>query len=270
MGFICSKGHWQPQMHYFAHMNGDKYSCLVVDNKGIGESTSPWLPRLYTTKSMAQDIAAIIKHIQWNQQRSLHLIGISMGGFISQELASLHTTWFKSISLLATASKYKLPANSHVESAGRWLYTLFPRTSVQAQMNALFETLIGDQEWLQEHDDRFPHFRNNKERMVDEFKRNLSIPRPGGFLGQISACLTHAMPEEKLKIIGELVPTILVCTGTADKLMSPVCSDILASHLNARLVKIPGKGHALNCEAEHQVNSLLEKTIEEGEKLWQQ
>jgi pimeloyl-ACP methyl ester carboxylesterase len=75
---------WQRQTKDFGHTKGDQYSCLVIDNRGIGQSGKPLMR--YSTSEMAKDVLEILDHIKWTEKRSVHVIGISMGGMISQEL----------------------------------------------------------------------------------------------------------------------------------------------------------------------------------------
>lgn len=75
---------WQRQTRDFGHTEADKYTCLVFDNRGMGESDKPLLR--YTTSEMAKDVVELLDHVGWTQPRSVHVVGISMGGMISQEL----------------------------------------------------------------------------------------------------------------------------------------------------------------------------------------
>lgn len=78
---------WQRQSKDFGHTQGDKYSCLVYDNRGIGDSDKP--KARYSTSEMAKDVIEVIDHLGWTGKRQLHVIGISMGGMIAQEVVSL-------------------------------------------------------------------------------------------------------------------------------------------------------------------------------------
>ena len=78
---------WQRQTKEFAHTKGDQYSSLVTDNRGIGDSDKP--KSRYSTSEMARDIIEVVDHIGWTGKRELHVIGISMGGMIAQEIVSL-------------------------------------------------------------------------------------------------------------------------------------------------------------------------------------
>jgi predicted alpha/beta-fold hydrolase len=86
MGLGAMKNAWQRQTKAFAHSKGDQYSSLIIDNRGIGESDKPM--SRYSTSEMARDIVEVIDHIGWTGKRELHVIGISMGGMIVQELVS--------------------------------------------------------------------------------------------------------------------------------------------------------------------------------------
>lgn len=50
----------------------------------MGESDKPLLR--YTTSEMARDVIELLNHVGWTEPRSVHVVGISMGGMISQEL----------------------------------------------------------------------------------------------------------------------------------------------------------------------------------------
>ena len=75
---------WQRQTKDFGHTEADKYTCLVFDNRGMGQSDKPILR--YTTLEMAKDIIELLDHVGWTRSRSFHVVCISMGGMIAQEL----------------------------------------------------------------------------------------------------------------------------------------------------------------------------------------
>lgn len=86
MGLGGMKYAWQRQTKDFGHTQADKYSCLVYDNRGIGDSDKP--RARYSTSEMAKDVLEVIDHLGWTDKRQLHVIGISMGGMIAQEVVS--------------------------------------------------------------------------------------------------------------------------------------------------------------------------------------
>ncbi|KAK5131966.1 hypothetical protein LTR16_000242 [Cryomyces antarcticus] len=86
MGLGGLKTAWQRQTKDFGHTQGDKYTSVIFDNRGIGESDKPLMR--YSTSEMAKDTVELLDHLGWTCSRQLHVIGISMGGMISQELLS--------------------------------------------------------------------------------------------------------------------------------------------------------------------------------------
>jgi pimeloyl-ACP methyl ester carboxylesterase len=80
---------WQRQTKDFGHTKADQYSCLIIENRGIGQSDKPLMR--YSTSEMAKDVVEILDHIGWTEQRQVHVVGISMGGMISQELVRLQS-----------------------------------------------------------------------------------------------------------------------------------------------------------------------------------
>ena len=54
----------------------------------MGESDKPGIR--YTTSEMAKDTLELLEHVGWTGKRQLHVIGVSMGGMIAQELVRLY------------------------------------------------------------------------------------------------------------------------------------------------------------------------------------
>lgn len=87
MGLGAFKWYWQRQTIDFGHDQASKYSCLIFDNRGMGESDKPVMR--YSTSEMAKDTFELLDRVGWTGERSIHVIGISMGGMIAQEM--VHT-----------------------------------------------------------------------------------------------------------------------------------------------------------------------------------
>ena len=84
MGLAAYKTAWQRQTKDFGHDQSSKYSCLIFDNRGIADSDKPLMR--YSTSEMAKDTLEILDHVGWTGKRVLHVVGVSMGGMIAQEL----------------------------------------------------------------------------------------------------------------------------------------------------------------------------------------
>jgi pimeloyl-ACP methyl ester carboxylesterase len=72
---------------------------MVLDNRGVGESDRPMrlqsLRGRYTTAEMARDVVEVLDHVGWRGERSVHVVGLSMGGMIAQELVRPAARWEK-------------------------------------------------------------------------------------------------------------------------------------------------------------------------------
>ena len=86
MGLGTFKSAWQRQTKDFGHDKASRYTCLIWDNRGMGGSDKPVMR--YSTSEMARDALELIDFVGWTSRRDLHVIGVSMGGMIAQELVS--------------------------------------------------------------------------------------------------------------------------------------------------------------------------------------
>ena len=83
MGLGAFKEAWQRQTQDFGHDRASEYTCLIFDNRGTGDSEKPI--KRYSTSEMAKDVVDLVDCLGWTARRQLHVVGVSMGGMISQE-----------------------------------------------------------------------------------------------------------------------------------------------------------------------------------------
>jgi 3-oxoadipate enol-lactonase len=76
------------------------WRVLRFDNRGIGKTDRP--AGLYTSRMMADDAKALVDHLGIS---GFHLMGVSMGGMISQEYALAYPGDLKSVTLACTYAK---------------------------------------------------------------------------------------------------------------------------------------------------------------------
>ena len=90
-----------PQVDHFGKL--EQYSTLVFDNRGVGLSGSPLGPYSFVdgslsvhctelasrTSGMAKDTLCLLNYLQWTEDRSLHVVGISLGGMIAQGISPI-------------------------------------------------------------------------------------------------------------------------------------------------------------------------------------
>lgn len=84
MGLNNSAFGWLNQVEHFAQ--DERYSLLILDNRGYGNSETPSEMSKYSTSEMAKDVIEVLDHLGWTEQRQVNVVGVSMGGMISLEL----------------------------------------------------------------------------------------------------------------------------------------------------------------------------------------
>ncbi|OLN92747.1 putative aminoacrylate hydrolase RutD 1, partial [Colletotrichum chlorophyti] len=287
MGLAGVKTSWQRQTKYFGHDHADRYSVLVFDNRGMGESDVPYLR--YTTSAMALDALDVLSHVGWTAPRSVHLFGISMGGMISQEIAFANPSLFASATFLCTApwiENTKPFLQNLVDRASM----LIPKTVDRSIQDTSLKIFPAD--WLAMPDEAaelpndathkcgpadggqgYGRFDNNFQRFQAQelIKRNT----PGlfsirGFLLQLAAAGWHHKSPEQLRQLADAIgrERIAVLHGTADVMIDVHHGKLLAKHLNPGVVEIiDGMGHAPIMDRVPWMNKWLEDRIATVEKL---
>ena len=112
MGFSGDYTAWGLQIRAFA----ERHRVIAFDNRGTGQTDTPDAP--YTTRMMADDTAGLLDALGIDRA---HLIGISMGGMIAQELALAYPERVSSLHLgcsLARPDAYMLALNASWRRCG--------------------------------------------------------------------------------------------------------------------------------------------------------
>ncbi|KAI9279064.1 Alpha/Beta hydrolase protein [Umbelopsis sp. AD052] len=254
MGLSTSIQGWSNQTEYLASTG--KYTVLVFDNRGVGYSDSPW--GLYSTSQMADDTIELLDHLGWKE--SINVVGISMGGMISLELADRIPERIASLTLTSTTARRNVPTWKLVNALTRIaLFTPDPRDKVNIIVDLLYPP-----EWLASSptNPKLSKYQTNREYATHSFIKHATKSRLQplrGNVGQTAACLRHSVSDSRLKSIKERnVPTMVV-TGTIDNFINPAHSHHLQKMLNAKLEIFEGSGHALPEEQSERYNALLEK-----------
>lgn len=91
MGLGAPGSLWEDHVQAFEQ----HFRCLLVDNRGAGESDKPAGP--YSTRMMAEDTAGLLRALGVEQAR---VAGISMGSGIAQELALAYPELVRSLVLI--------------------------------------------------------------------------------------------------------------------------------------------------------------------------
>jgi pimeloyl-ACP methyl ester carboxylesterase len=236
MGLAADSRAWLFQVPDFAR----HYRTIVFDNRGVGRSAKP--PGPYTIHEMADDTAGLLDAL--GVERA-HVVGVSMGGMIAQELALRHPARVRGLVLACT---YPEPDET-IESQRRFSATALGGTvttdgEVRIDLTALDPLLFFQHMLPRVFSQSF--IERELPTLVDLFGGALEY----GFsleaiLGQVAAAMGHSTTDR----LHQITAPTLVITGDADLLIPPANSDILARHIpGARLIKVPGGSHAFNFE----------------------
>ncbi|KAL3468853.1 Alpha/Beta hydrolase protein [Aspergillus californicus] len=272
MGLNAVHTDWKRQTKYFGHDNGSKYSCLVFDNRGVGKSDKPI--SFYSTSEMAQDAVDLLAHLGWIDlsaptTRAINVIGASMGGMISQELAMLIPDRLASLTLCCTAPRVERTA-PFLENLRERAEMFIPRKMDQ-ELERLSRSLF-PAEFLALPDDEFEdpvkNFPTKRDRFAAGRLRKLEDTEgftKKGFLMQVVACYFHHKSAAQLKVLGDKVgrDRIAVLHGTVDRMLTFHHGEILNRELGEGILyKVwEGSGHMLPWEKEKEMNGLVEDLV---------
>lgn len=82
MGMSGTRHHWGEP---FLRLLADDFELIAYDHRGVGDSSRVESP--FTIADLANDAAALLRALDID---SAHVVGISMGGMVAQELALAH------------------------------------------------------------------------------------------------------------------------------------------------------------------------------------
>ncbi|KAK4102371.1 alpha/beta-hydrolase [Parathielavia hyrcaniae] len=312
MGLGGLKSAWQRQTLYFGHERRDQYSVLLLDNRGMGDSDKPLMR--YSTSEMARDVAELLAHpsVGWLPsfplpsndvvvERTLHVVGISMGGMIAQELAVLIPGALSSLSLMCTAAAIE-NTTTWAENMAQRASLLLPKTVDRAIADTARRLFASA--WLTQPDDAhlpdpgttpkcgppltpssstsnnsnnptYLKFDTNAQRFVaqelhkrlDASGRHFGLK---GFVLQMIAAGWHRKTAAQLADMADRVgrERILVAHGTEDGMISEPHGRKLIEYVRpGRGLILDGMGHAPLVERWEWFNRVVEEQCELGERL---
>jgi pimeloyl-ACP methyl ester carboxylesterase len=247
MGLGGQMIHWEDD--FCRQLAARGFRVIRFDNRDIGYSTKfsggkPVTPlellkmrflnipvaAPYKLRDMAEDAIGLMDTLQI---KSAHLVGISMGGMIAQEIAISFPQRVRSlISMMSTTGNPKVPPPTR-EAA---VMLMGPRPTTKEAYIARFAKT-----WKTLRAGHFPEEEAlDRSRAERTFERGLN---PAGGARQLRAILASGNRKQRL---GSVTAPTLVIHGTVDPLVRPEGGkDTAASIPGARLLMIEGMGHAL-------------------------
>lgn len=199
------------------------FDCVVFDNRGMGHSGRAALP--FSVADLAADTVALLDALGLE---TVHVVGISMGGMIAQELALAHPERIRTLTIGASycgGPQGSLMAPEDLQLLG----TAYASGEPEAVLRAMWEINLS------------PGFREDDSRFAAFAEMGTSLPAPQPVvLQQMRACAEHDTHER----LGRISLPTLVIHGDVDRLLGYDNGRAIASLIpTARLETLEGVGH---------------------------
>lgn len=234
MGMSGTKHHWGPRV--LDELRRD-FETIVYDHRDAGDSTRTGAP--FTIAELAQDAAALLAALEID---SAHVMGISMGGMVAQELALAHPGRVRALTLGCTycggpgsslASEQTIGRLAAAMSSGDRKLAI--RTAWEVNVSPAFAA--DEAEW-----ERF---------FATGMKYGLPV---AVIVEQMKAIAGHDTSAR----LGELRAPTLVVHGTADQLIPAQNGRLIAGLApDARLEILDGVGHMFFLEQAERTAELV-------------
>jgi len=260
MGIATSGLAWKNQIEYLVKF--PQFQILTVDNRGCGRTVTP--RGRITTTQMAQDVIELMKCLEWDKTR-VHLVGNSLGGMISQEIALAVPHQVASLTLISTHAgglRCYVPPVSAMVSLARQLFAKGEKDQTRILLETVFSSHHLKKPGRKEH---LSIIHKDYPTILDFYLETFMESFSGLFakenatyllLQQLTAVLTHYVSHRRLRALKYKFPT-LVMVGTGDTIVHPCHSYKLAKVLDAELLEFPHAGHALTEECLDHINCAL-------------
>ena len=215
----------------------DRYRVVVYDLRGHGRSevTSGG----YNIYEQVEDAAGLIQQLEL---APCHVVGMSIGGYITMRLTAKYPQLVRSQILISTSAAAEDPADARQFKLLGFIHNRISRSFAIKQVKPILfgEKFLND-----------PETAKSRNYWHEQLMRN----DKHSFAKTLDGILAR---DEVLKEFGSNeVPTLIIC-GEADAACDPVQSERMHTELPySQLVQIPDVGHTPPVEAPEIVNATL-------------
>ncbi len=224
---------WGPQLAALR----DGFRVVVPDLRGFGES--PVTPGSVTMREYAADVEDLLDDLGINRAA---VIGLSMGGLVTMELAGARPERYWAIGLVATTAE---PVTAQEKLTRRQRADAVERDGMGVLVDYMHTGLYG------------PGCPPAVRARVDAM---MAATSPAG---AAAALRGRAERPDYRPVLAALDVPALVCAGSADPWSdAAVTAEIVACLRHPELVMIDGAGHLPNLEAEQQFNKALREFLQ--------
>ena len=174
------------------------FTVVTYDARGTGQSTHTPDPTAYSMASLADDAAALVRHLGLGP---VHVSGLSLGSATAQELVLRHPDLVSTLQLHCTWGR-----------SDEWFCRMIDTMEVPVAAGDMRMYIRLAMMWVSS-----PHFVNERPADVEAFERGflLDNPHPAsreGILGHFHADKTH----DALDRLGRIAVPTLVTSGEVD------------------------------------------------------
>ena len=215
----------------------ERFRVVLLDNRGVGESDVPAGP--YAVAQMAADVVAVLDDAGIART---NLLGVSLGGYIAQELALTYPERVAKLVLVSTAPGG--PKAVPMPQATQDVFARYPTMERVAGLRMFVENSLGE---------RGVHELPDLVEEILQYRLG-HAPTVDAWLAQATAGATFDS-FDRIGAIG--VPT-LVIAGGADVVVDPRNAALLGELIpGARVEIVPERGHLLVWEDSERVAELV-------------
>ena len=234
MGFMARGHGWRSQVDALS----SHYQTAWFDHRGVGDSPGPAASSM---SEFAQDCISLLDHLGWE---SAHILGVSMGGMIAQELALRAPNRVRSLTLIVTQAGGVTSIIPTRRGLPLFLRAQFARTT-EGRIESLKNLLVPSDHWSEAEE------REILRRLREEF-----TPKPplSTRMRHFWAILRH---QARARLHQVKVPTLII-QAQDDLLVKPKHSETLAQLIpHARLLSVPKAGHGVIRQSKISINDDL-------------
>jgi 3-oxoadipate enol-lactonase len=222
-----------------------QYKVIALENRDVGRSS--YATANYDIADMADDVLALVDELGIDD---FHLLGLSMGGAISQEIAINHPERVKTLTLVVTWGGSGFAGTQRTRLWTKMLEAFDHEDHVDELMLATFSEKFLDNDQMRNW-------------LRDAMLANPNPQKPEGFLRQLDACGRH---ETRARLDQIKAPTHVI--GAEYDMLLPIWkSKELADGIpGAKYSVVAAAPHGLNVENATEFNQLVLDFLNEHAK----
>lgn len=240
------------------------HKVIIFDNRGAGNTDKP--DSEYTIELMARDAAGLLKEMG---VESAHVLGVSLGGYVAQELAVTEPGMVRNLVLVSTNSGpgKLITGKSPFFNGFLKLWGFLPTAFDSSRGPVRLEYAKNDEERT-----RYglslafseEYFKNNSDEIDKIVEWRLENPQPEyAWRRQLLAGIGYDSSPRS----GEIKSRTLLVNGAQDRIISPESALKLSKRIpDSTLVVLEGAGHLLFIERAEEFNAHVLGFLRDSEK----